>query len=322
MISGSSGETMAGSPGDVTAPASAAEETPFDFRAMLRQVEALLEKQIFFVGGAEKSGTSWLQGLLDLHPEVTCAGEYHFVESLFPALKTALETRNTFSLPDSRNPLRHELGEPIPLHDFNDLQFVTASAIAMLLLKPTGKSPKAIGERSARNVHDFDSLTALFPGAKCIQIVRDPRDGAVSQWFHIRRLAPPNEWSRLQSKSSVARMYAGMWAEVVGRGMRFGERNPGRYFELRYEDLLDRTAPILGEIFRFLGVDDSIETARRCAESAAFEKLTGGRPRGQEDPRSFFRKAVVGDWKNHLDAETNAFFIAKAGPLMRRFGYL
>ncbi len=113
-----------------------------------------------------------------------------------------------------------------------------------------------------------------------------------------------------------------MWAEVVGRGVSFGERNPGGYFELRYEDLLDRPVPILREIFRVLGVDDSLEIAQRCVESAAFEKLTGGRARGQEDPGSYFRKGVAGDWKNHIDAETNAFIIAKAGPLMRRFGYL
>ncbi len=296
--------------------------TTFNFRASLRQVEALLDKQIFFAGGAEKSGTSWLQRLLDLHPEVSCTGECHFLESLLPALKTALETRNTFSLDETRNPFRYQLGEPIPLHDFRDLQFVWASAIAMLLLKTTGKSPKAIGERSAKNVHDFFSLAELFPGAKCIQIVRDPRDGAVSDWHHVQRLAPPSERSHFESKSAVARDYADMWTQVVGRGVSFGEHNPGRYFELRYEDLLDRPVPILRGIFRFLGVDDSLEIAQRCAESASFEKLTGGRARGQEDPGSYFRKGVAGDWKNHIDAETNAFIIAKAGPLMRRFGYL
>jgi len=30
--------------------------------------------QLFFVGGAPRSGTTWLQYLLDSHPDVRCGG--------------------------------------------------------------------------------------------------------------------------------------------------------------------------------------------------------------------------------------------------------
>ena len=35
---------------------------------------------VFFVCGAPKSGTTWLQHILDAHPEVTCSGEGHFIQ--------------------------------------------------------------------------------------------------------------------------------------------------------------------------------------------------------------------------------------------------
>ena len=309
-------------PDEAAAQERPADKISFDFRAMLHQVEALLDKQIFFVGGVEKSGTSWLQRLLDLHPEVTCTGEYHLGESLFPAIRTALDTRNNFSREGARNPLRHEMSEGIQIHDFRDLLYLFTSAVALLLLKSTGKSPKAIGERSAHNVYHFEHFAVLLPGIKCIQIVRDPRDVAVSQWHHIQLWAPPDHPIRSRSKSAVAEEYATLWMAVVARGVQFGQRNPERYFELRYEDLIERTAQTLSPMFRFLGVDDSLEVAQHCADAASFEKLTGGRRRGQEDTRSFFRKGVAGDWKNHLDAKTNADVIARAGPMMRHFGYL
>src|SRR4029077_9007265 len=70
----------------------------FDFRAMHAQIGALLDKQIFFLGGAVKSGTTWLQALLDAHPQVSCTGENHFVDCLSPRLKKSLEEFNRILL--------------------------------------------------------------------------------------------------------------------------------------------------------------------------------------------------------------------------------
>lgn len=299
------------------------ESAPFDFREWQAQVGKLLDKQIFFVGGTEKSGTSWLQQLLDAHPEVVCAGEAHFAESLYPAMKETLEAHNARMLDAKENPLLSEIGKPHPVYEFPELQYVLVSAIAALLLKcARGRAARAIGERSPKNVRAFTGLVELFPQAKCIHIVRDPRDVGISCWYHARRNVAPDTRSSMLSKPEFVRQHIELWNQVVGGGVGFGEENPGAYKELRYEDLVDRTAPVLSELFHFLGVDDRIEVAERCAARASFETLSGGRRPGQENPDSFFRKGVAGDWKNHLDAETNAYVITKCGALMKRFGYI
>ncbi|MFW9919917.1 MAG: sulfotransferase, partial [Candidatus Thorarchaeota archaeon] len=37
----------------------------------------MTHKQFFFVVGCQKSGTTWVESLLDHHPRVICKGEAH-----------------------------------------------------------------------------------------------------------------------------------------------------------------------------------------------------------------------------------------------------
>ncbi len=314
-----SGKTGNGEPG--LPPPRAKQDV--DLQALRERLAALAGKQIFFVGGAEKSGTSWLQRLLDLHPEVSCGGESHFALSLLPALRKALEDHNRFVLDKKQNPFLHQLGETHPTFDHNDVLCLLATAISLTFIKHmNGRSPKAIGERTTANARVFSGLAALYPGAKCVHIVRDPRDAAVSSYHHARRFAPAELRSQMLSKPDYVVHYLDVWEETIVRALAYAEKHPDRYFEFRYEDLVERTAPTLAGIFRFLGVDDSEEIADRCARAASFEKLSGGRVRGEENEDSFFRVGVAGDWRNHLDASTNDRVIAKVGTLMKRFGYL
>jgi hypothetical protein len=294
-----------------------------DYRAQCEAMARLLDKQIFFVGGAEKSGTSWLQYLLDAHPQVSCGGESHFIDSLFPAIKEALEKHNGFVLNKNINPMRYELGAEPDKFDERDLLFIVASAILISLLKQArGKSPIAVGERTPKNVHVFTGLSQLIRGAKCVHIVRDPRDAGVSEWYNIRRSVPAEMRSGMVTVSDLVRQYAGYWVVEIELGLKFAASNPDRYCEVRYEDLLGQPVPTFARVCRFLGVDDRSETLQLCIDKTSFARLSGGRARGQEDEESFFRKGIIGDWKNHLAAETNEQVVATAGALMRRYGYI
>ena len=60
------------------------------FERLHAAISDLRNKQIFFVGGTMKSGTTWLELLLNAHPRVSCNGEAQFVGALAPSLKQAL----------------------------------------------------------------------------------------------------------------------------------------------------------------------------------------------------------------------------------------
>src|SRR4029077_20089502 len=68
----------------------------FDFDRLHSAISELRSKQIFFIGGAVKSGTTWLQLLLDTHPDVSCRGESHLSVHFAPLLQRALDEHNAY----------------------------------------------------------------------------------------------------------------------------------------------------------------------------------------------------------------------------------
>jgi hypothetical protein len=295
----------------------------YDYARISRDLAALLDKQIFFIGGMVKSGTSWVQHLLDLHPEVSCGGESHFPDSLFPRLKAALEEHNRHILDKAQNAFRHEIGEEPTVYGSDELFHLCVTAILVLLRKEArGRSVRAVGEKTPGNLEAFATLANLIPRSKYIQVVRDPRDVAISAWHHNWRMNPPEVNKLAPTLPQFVRGFIELWVRLVGAGVEFAALHPDRYLDVRYDDLLSEPGPALARLCRFLGVDDSAATVARWVEAASFERLSGWRLRGQDDRGSFLRKGVSGDWANYLDAETQAHVIEKAGPLMRRFGFL
>ncbi|HTS91722.1 MAG TPA: sulfotransferase [Stellaceae bacterium] len=297
-------------------------DATFDYSALQSRLGALLRKQLFFVGGLAKSGTTWVQLLLDGHPQVSCSGELHLCNRLFPALKSTLEAHNALLLEKTRTLFAETAPEP-PLFAAEELQFLFASAVLLLLAaRASDETVLAVGEKTPENAQFLARLGQIFPTARFIHVVRDPRDAAVSAWFHVLRTIPEETRLHFASASDYFRYYVQQWVAQVRLGEEFGRRHPHRYVEVTYEALSAEPEPALAALLRFLGVDHGSDAVRRCLSAAVFERLSGGRGRGREDRASLFRKGIVGDWKNHFGAEDQRYAIEKAGPYMRRFGFI
>ncbi len=74
------------------------------YRSALDASEALATRQIFFVVGCQKSGTTWVQHLLDGHPNVACHGEGHFTDLLLTDLSSLFERYLASDGPEHRPP--------------------------------------------------------------------------------------------------------------------------------------------------------------------------------------------------------------------------
>jgi Sulfotransferase domain len=90
---------------------------------------------------------------------------------------------------------------------------------------------------------------------------------------------------------------------------------------VRYEDLRRETARELQRVVRGLaGRRLGPEEATAIVEEFSFERQTGRKP-GEEDRKSFLRKGVVGDWRNHFSSEARVTFDRYAGEELILLGY-
>lgn len=277
--------------------------------------------KLFFVCGAPKSGTTWLQRLLDAHPEVVCSGEGHFVERLVLPMLQVRDTYNKhMSLVAERVYEHKPYYEPVSTEDM----LGTARGLILRQMQKRQKpGALAVGDKTPRYTDYLNELRSLFPRASFIHIVRDPRDVAVSVLHHGRRagiaeaLDPQSDRHRTAVRSTAV-----AWMNAQGKVAAFRKRNPQASFhELRYEDLLDRPLETACAAFRFLEVGDSENVVQTAIDATSFETLSG-RQRGDESETSFFRKGVVGDWKGSLDDAALAMIGSLAGEMMARKGYV
>lgn len=294
-----------------------------NYNVWLDRVRYISQIPVFFVLGCQKSGTTWVQRLLDAHPNIRCSGEGHFVDILLPCFQQALKAYNKRQVQRAGDNLS------VITSDF-DLLYTTrvlASSILANYLNST-ENPlniHSIGDKTPESAIYLEPLACMFDTAKMIHVIRDGRDGAVSGWAHL---------SRKQSESTVAASgkfgtfadYAeyfaqNHWSQYINSARRIGKKIPDRYLEVRYESLHENPEHETERILTFLGMSADEHTVKSCVQAASFEQLTGGRKRGEEDPSSIFRKGVTGEWQLKFDENAKKRFEKHAGQLLRELGY-
>jgi LPS sulfotransferase NodH len=274
-----------------------------------------LEAPLFFVFGAPRSGTTWLQKAIDAHPELTCLGEGKF---LFMQRELAKACAQYSAFLDHYN--RTMFGEsffaPIEGEEFKALY---RRLIEIRIRTHGDPGARRVGAKDPEHGTNLDFLTAAFPDAAYIHLVRDPRDVAVSMWSHLQRTDPPVA----ASYGSLERFAAAHGRDWAGyQGAVRAARTPGLDFhELRYEQLQTEPADTLAGVFAALGVGASPALVETCLQAASFERSSGGRARGEEDAASFYRQGLVGDWRGRLTADAAAAVLAATDGLAGELGY-
>ncbi len=279
---------------------------------ILQKAEKALQKQLFFVVGCQKSGTTWIQRMLDGHREIRCHGETYFGHALLPVLQQAVQAYNQ----------RHKAGAEGNMTG-DDLKALFQAAVGITFARWAGdRDVVAIGEKTPEHALCMPMLSDCFPNARFIHITRDGRDVCVSGWFHNLRKAGPDFTKRFPDFNSyIHYTVTKHWVPYIQHAQQFGKQHPERYHELRYEDLHEDPTGHTQRLLSFLGVDDSESSIDACLQAGSFKTLTEGRTRGEEDKSSFFRKGVVGDWQNHFDESNLAAFRQAACGLPEQLGY-
>ena len=185
---------------------------------------------------------------------------------------------------------------------------------------------------------------ALPPATRCIFLFRDPRDIAVSYYFHLQNRSTPVERAHKGVADAVLAkpMFDFVTDPAVGvpRIVALMRRWLERMADLehailvRYEDLHADPAGELERVMTFLGQACSAEQIARAVEFAAFDNLKSReagrffaserlRPVDQADPDSFkVRRGAIGGYRDYFDRQQLALIDALVeGQLPARLGY-
>jgi hypothetical protein len=279
-----------------------------------------------FVVGMNRSGTTLLRMMLDAHPQLTIPPETHFVPDLIQAAQAPGAT------PEDA------LAAMKSAREWGDFGFSDEEMLARLrALRKIEPGPVVRtfydayteqqgkprwGEKTPTYVQRMKRIQKAIPEARFVHVIRDGRDVALSVLDRtVRDLSTADVARRWQKKITKAR-----------------EDSPKlrHYTEVRYEDLILDTEPVLRRVTEFIELpwDEAMlayheRSGERLQEMA--RALPGdGRAQELSVERRMATHAMttkppsaerVARWRSEMSAAQRSEFEAIAGELLSELGY-
>lgn len=255
--------------------------------------------ELCILAGAPRSGTTWIQRLLQAHDDICGGEESHFFEGFSPALRMAdIQARDSRSI----GPLTYvsrdayeDLFRGVWQGLFADL-FASAPAARIHL------------EKTPSNCLYLDEITRLFPEAKIIFICRDAR-AVTSSVVHASASWGKN-WAPSTWKGAAI-----LWQRHCAAVLRWRQQNPDHPFlMLKYEDAIADTEGTLQRILDFLMPGEEHRTGE------ILEAWRAGQS-DQKEPQGFARVRGTDGWKKDMTLRGKLITWRYTRRTMRELGY-
>jgi hypothetical protein len=262
----------------------------------------------FFVVGSARSGTTLLRLILNAHPKVAVPPESRFVVELYTGTEEV--DKQAFLEKLASHKMFLAWGLPIEsvrteLPDSDRVAFHVAVRGAFRAYARRQEKTRW-GDKTPRYVEHISLLARLFPDARFVHLVRDGRNVALS--FADVPFGP-------RSVTGAARL----WAERVSAGTRSGRAlEPGRYVEVRYENLVENLNGEIKDLCDFLELDFDaamLDYTERSRDAVL--------PRASKYNPSVTKRPISGlrSWESSLPKRHVELFEAVAGPALTELGY-
>lgn len=248
------------------------------------------------VFGAPRSGTTYLNAILNAHPDVFVTHETRIFAWLHRALRGVTDQPQMLNTHKAEYVAHLEATMPDVIRDF------------YRRLRPgaTYWGDKNPHYASAANEGCLDTVLELFPGARFLHIIRDGRDVVTSL---IRKKNPQGEsWTTFEMAHEI-------WKRHVINGRAFIAGHPGAAHELRYEELIADDVGHAHRVFRFLDIEFSERVAEFCEQQARERTPLSGPTRDLSD-------AGASEWGTVLDTGQRERSLELIGAELRELGYL
>lgn len=248
--------------------------------------------------GHARSGTTLLEYVLDAHPHIVAADESSVFQSrAYPLLMRRRSGKDSILA-------GLDLMAPRSLRQIRAEYF---RGIESVLGQPVGE--RLLVDKNPALTFDIPAICRIFPEAKFLVALRDPRDVCLSCFMQAAPVLPDSvPWLTLEDTVKHYALLTGMWLALkpcLGSAA----------IEVRYEDMVENLETSARRVLDFLGVGWD-ERVLRFNEHA--QSKTVNSPTFAEVTRPIF-KTAVGRWRHY-----QKYFephLEHLAPTLRALGY-
>jgi hypothetical protein len=252
----------------------------------------------FFIVGCVRSGTTLLRNMLCLHDRLECPQETHLFRWAEP-FGTPEYDKNYKKVELFK---RHRQEDGIANFDFHySLRYQSTRAGLMnwygkTFLEQRGNPDGRWFEKTPQHVYNLLLLSAAYPDAKFVHLVRNPLSVVVS-------IMKGEVMPALQLHGAI-----NYWLEAAMILSQYRALAPHRLLEIRYEDLLEDPDTQIATVLDFIG---------ESAEQFPFRKISG-----VGSAKTAVRKRKLKDnYAKYLAPEQIEQVIATTEPYFSAYGY-
>ena len=278
--------------------------------------------QVFFIVGAQKSGTTWLQKSLNSIDGIHCLGEGHFIDKLLmPMAQARHEYNQMMQVVQQRVYEGNGFYGPVPDQEFLGLMQSWILKIMVRNAKATPDSILALGDKTPANSFHMPALKQLFPRCRFIHVLRDGRDVAVSAFRHRERILSEAGKTGADLNAEAPQLLS-KWAGFT-RAVRKAEGAGIPVHTVRYEAMLDNGVESLRGCVNHLLPENSIndDQLQAAVTANSFQTLSGGRQPGTINAGSNLRRGQAGSWRDELPGDAQERFVPEDRELLESLGY-
>lgn len=234
--------------------------------------EQQLKPSNVFIVGVGRSGTKFLQSILNGHPELNISTETQFLSSALHDgfIKTAnkigdlKDDTNLEALVDKmfnneifgafwKRKILKDKQSILQKFKASDREFKTLFRI--IIEEDMLQNNKTIaGEKTPSHLYHVDTLFKWFPQAKIIQIIRDPRKVLASEMH--KNLKPDHPLKKGSMFYNLSLLFYVLinWNNSAKLDKKYMQKYPQRYMSVRYEDLLKDHENTVRKVCDFLNL--------------------------------------------------------------------
>lgn len=260
------------------------------------EIQEAMDKAPVFLVGFPRSGTTLTEQILSTHPSIISTQEANLVDSVI------LNMGNVLGYPPQY---------PHVLNDLKQNQIIALRRDYMdklaELFPGEDLSSKTIIDKMPFNIINLGFIRRIFPEAKIIVMLRDPRDACLSCF--MQPFMHNSAMSNFYSMENTVSVYD----DVMKLYLCLKQLFPDNLKEVRYEDLVADLEKKTREIIQFIG--------KEWDESVIKYYENNDRPirTPNEGVLQPIYNSSIGRWRNYKDQI--APYISGISPYIKNFGY-